>query len=332
MPAAHHELAQAARIPVNRLRVHPRNIRTRLTQLDELAASIRYEGVIEPLVAHKKFIRKAGVQDLELIAGHRRLAAAEIAGLKTVPVIVLPTMRDDEVILAMLGENISRVAVQPDDLGRAIRTLHDEFGYDQQAIAERLGIDVVQLRAMTAGRHRPTIAAAAPSSHRTSTPRTATPEQRAAASRRARRTPRITPTRIAGLLAEQDAGTLTADAVCDRLRGALGGWTPNGVAALAPPITEQPPELHFDDSTGALTERELQVLGYMATGRSNGEIGQHLYLSEDTVKTHGRRLFRKLGARDRAHAVALGIAHGHVTLPAGSTPDIDGAPPQQAAS
>jgi DNA-binding NarL/FixJ family response regulator len=62
----------------------------------------------------------------------------------------------------------------------------------------------------------------------------------------------------------------------------------------------------------ALTERELQVLCGMADGKSNAEIGRDLFVSEDTVKTHARRLFRKLGARDRAHAVAAGFRTGLV--------------------
>jgi len=62
----------------------------------------------------------------------------------------------------------------------------------------------------------------------------------------------------------------------------------------------------------ALTERELQVLNGMADGKSNAEIGRDLFVSEDTVKTHARRLFRKLGARDRAHAVASGFRAGIV--------------------
>jgi len=70
-----------------------------------------------------------------------------------------------------------------------------------------------------------------------------------------------------------------------------------------------------DEPTGrrtALTERELQVLRGMADGKSNAEIGRELFVSEDTVKTHARRLFRKLGARDRAHAVAAGFRAGLV--------------------
>jgi DNA-binding NarL/FixJ family response regulator len=69
---------------------------------------------------------------------------------------------------------------------------------------------------------------------------------------------------------------------------------------------------HVDPSTN-LTERELQVLRGMSQGKSNAEIGRSLYLSEDTVKTHARRLFRKLGVNDRAQAVALGFRRGLVT-------------------
>jgi DNA-binding NarL/FixJ family response regulator len=61
-----------------------------------------------------------------------------------------------------------------------------------------------------------------------------------------------------------------------------------------------------------LTEREMQVLTGMSRGRSNAEIGKELFLSEDTVKTHARRLFRKLNAADRAQAVAIGFRWGLV--------------------
>jgi DNA-binding NarL/FixJ family response regulator len=64
---------------------------------------------------------------------------------------------------------------------------------------------------------------------------------------------------------------------------------------------------------GVLTERELQVLRGMSEGKSNAEIGRELFVSEDTVKTHARRLFRKLGARDRAHAVASAFRSGLVS-------------------
>jgi DNA-binding NarL/FixJ family response regulator len=76
----------------------------------------------------------------------------------------------------------------------------------------------------------------------------------------------------------------------------------------APGGGAEPPRRRVD-----LTERELQVLRGMADGKSNAEIGRELFVSEDTVKTHARRLFRKLGARDRAHAVASAFRAGLVS-------------------
>jgi DNA-binding NarL/FixJ family response regulator len=60
----------------------------------------------------------------------------------------------------------------------------------------------------------------------------------------------------------------------------------------------------------ALSSREVEVLDGMSRGLSNAQIGRELYLSEDTVKTHARRMFRKMGAADRAQAVALGFRWG----------------------
>lgn len=85
-----------------------------------------------------------------------------------------------------------------------------------------------------------------------------------------------------------------------------------GVASATSPVatrTELPAQ-----STGgtevSLTKREVEVLVGMSNGRSNAQIGQELFLSEDTIKTHARRLFRKLGAADRAQAVAIGLRRG----------------------
>lgn len=63
-------------------------------------------------------------------------------------------------------------------------------------------------------------------------------------------------------------------------------------------------------ATTELSRRELDVLLGMCEGLSNSEIAASLSLAEDTVKTHARRLFRKLGAGDRADAVARGFRQG----------------------
>ena len=58
------------------------------------------------------------------------------------------------------------------------------------------------------------------------------------------------------------------------------------------------------------TARELEVLQLVADGLVNREIGQRLFLSEETVKSHVRHLLAKLQARSRAHAVAVGFRRG----------------------
>ena len=90
-------------------------------------------------------------------------------------------------------------------------------------------------------------------------------------------------------------------------------------AAVATALAEHPVQrtagAHVDERGAQppeLTEREMQVLHGMASGRSNAEIGRELYLSEDTIKTHARRLFRKMGVNDRAQAVASGFRWGLV--------------------
>lgn len=59
-----------------------------------------------------------------------------------------------------------------------------------------------------------------------------------------------------------------------------------------------------------LTTQEGNILGLVAEGMSNKAIGARLFISEDTVKTHLRRMMRKLGVNDRAHAVHIGHLTG----------------------
>ena len=73
------------------------------------------------------------------------------------------------------------------------------------------------------------------------------------------------------------------------------------VIALAPPLRELQQEP---------TLREIEVLQLVSDGLVNREIGQRLFLSEETVKSHVRHLLAKLQARSRAHAVAVGFRRG----------------------
>lgn len=112
-----------------------------------------------------------------------------------------------------------------------------------------------------------------------------------------------------------DTPSIAAAIACGA-RGFLR-WDATGpelLAALANTLTNpvSPSPGGTGEGDAPLTERELQVLRGMSQGHSNGEIGHELFLSEDTVKTHARRLFRKLGVRDRAQAVAVGFRRGLV--------------------
>lgn len=91
---------------------------------------------------------------------------------------------------------------------------------------------------------------------------------------------------------------------------------PSGGGRTAPPpqpVVWSASARNVDDGP-LLSTRELEVLGGMAAGMSNGAIGRGLYLSEDTIKTHARRMFKRMDVRDRAQAVAraydLGILSG----------------------
>jgi DNA-binding NarL/FixJ family response regulator len=83
----------------------------------------------------------------------------------------------------------------------------------------------------------------------------------------------------------------------------------DGGGVVVEALTDVPPQPPAPEAV-SLTKREIEVLIGMSNGRSNSQIGGELFLSEDTVKTHARRLFRKLGAADRAQAVAIGLRRG----------------------
>lgn len=85
---------------------------------------------------------------------------------------------------------------------------------------------------------------------------------------------------------------------------------------LVDPTPDRPPP---GENVPGLSEREHQVLVGISDGQTNAAIGRDLHVSEDTVKTHARRLFEKLGARDRAHAVRRSFELGHLKIAAAAS-------------
>ncbi|MCW2635623.1 MAG: Response regulator containing a CheY-like receiver domain and an DNA-binding domain [Blastococcus sp.] len=94
--------------------------------------------------------------------------------------------------------------------------------------------------------------------------------------------------------------------------GGVPAWSGAAPLAGAMPTTVRS-TVREAAPVASLSLREMQVLPGMSQGKSNAQIGRELYLSEDTIKTHARRLFRKLGAKDRAEAVATGFRRGIMT-------------------
>jgi ParB family transcriptional regulator, chromosome partitioning protein len=102
-------------------------------ELANLATSLTDIGVLQPLV-----VRPLGDGRYELIAGERRLRAATLAGLSTVPVVVRHT-DDADLLKEALVENIHRVQLNPLEEGAAYQQLLEDFGVTQEELASRLG-------------------------------------------------------------------------------------------------------------------------------------------------------------------------------------------------
>lgn len=104
-------------------------------QLDELAASIKVQGLLQPIL-----VRPVGGQDgkYEIIAGERRWRAARKAGLAAVAVVVR-NMNDQEVLVVALMENLQREDLNPMEEALGLHQLKEEFGLSQEDMADRLG-------------------------------------------------------------------------------------------------------------------------------------------------------------------------------------------------
>jgi ParB family transcriptional regulator, chromosome partitioning protein len=126
-------------LPLSRLQAGRYQPRTRMdeTALQELAASIKRHGVMQPILVRQLKISNGTVTH-EIIAGERRFRAAAIAGLSDVPVLIREV--DDENTLALaLIENIQREDLNPLEEAQAIKRLIEEFNYSHEQAAESIG-------------------------------------------------------------------------------------------------------------------------------------------------------------------------------------------------
>jgi len=126
--------ATPVELSVDEIRVNAEQPRRHFdeTRLEELSASMRKNGILQPLLVRKK----AGTY--ELIAGERRLRAARMAGLQKVPVFVRE-VHDEEVLRLAILENVQREDLNPLEEAQAYQRLIDDFDMTQLNVAEQLG-------------------------------------------------------------------------------------------------------------------------------------------------------------------------------------------------
>jgi ParB family chromosome partitioning protein len=161
-------------LPIQQLVPNRHQPRTRFDDegLEELAASIRTQGLIQPIVVSRK-----DSSSYTIVAGERRWRAAQRAGLQVVPVVVRQVDDDRQLLELALVENVQRADLNPVEEAEAYRTLAQNFGLSHDQVAERVGksraaisnalrllklppavLDLLRSGRLTAGQARPLLA------------------------------------------------------------------------------------------------------------------------------------------------------------------------------
>jgi ParB family chromosome partitioning protein len=130
------DVEKLAHIPVERIRANPNQPRKRFDDesLHSLAESVKTDGVLQPVV-----VRKSG-DHYELIMGERRLQAARLAGVPSVPAVVR-TATDADTLRLALVENLQRENLNPIEVAEAYKALSERFGLSHQELAGMVGKD-----------------------------------------------------------------------------------------------------------------------------------------------------------------------------------------------
>jgi ParB family transcriptional regulator, chromosome partitioning protein len=126
--------AATAEIPLDRIRPNPRQPRQRMDQneLDNLAASIREHGVLQPILVTET------LDGYQLVAGERRFRASQQAGLERIPAVIRQLADRDQLEIALV-ENLQRADLGPMEEAHAYEALASEFALSHDQIAQRVG-------------------------------------------------------------------------------------------------------------------------------------------------------------------------------------------------
>ena len=124
-------------ILVNRIRPNPYQPRQDFSQeaLNELIASIKEKGLIQPIT-----VRKVG-ENYEIIAGERRLRAAQAIGLEKIPAYLINVDSKEEMLEMAIIENVQREKLNPIELAQSYQRLIDECNLTQDQVAQKIGKD-----------------------------------------------------------------------------------------------------------------------------------------------------------------------------------------------
>lgn len=135
IPPGDRAQASLVEIPIDAVGSNPRQPREVFDEdeLEGLAVSIRDLGLLQPIV-----VRQVDEERFELIAGERRIRAARLAGMTSIPAIIRHT-EDTNLLKEALVENIHRVQLNPLEEAAAYRQLLDDFGFTQEELATSLG-------------------------------------------------------------------------------------------------------------------------------------------------------------------------------------------------
>jgi ParB family chromosome partitioning protein len=122
-------------LPVEQIRPNPYQPRQAFDpeKMAELVASVREHGILQPVL-----VRRISDEEYALVAGERRLRAAQEVGLLTIPALV-KEYTDPQMLEIALIENVQREDINPVEAARAYQRLNTEFGLTQQEIAQRVG-------------------------------------------------------------------------------------------------------------------------------------------------------------------------------------------------
>jgi ParB family chromosome partitioning protein len=125
-----------AQIPLDRIAPNPYQPRRTFDErsIEELARSVREHGIVQPIV-----VTRAGDNRYRLIAGERRVRAAQKAGLQSVPAVIKELLQEADALQIALIENIQRQDLNPIEEALAYHDLHEDFGLTQEEISRRVG-------------------------------------------------------------------------------------------------------------------------------------------------------------------------------------------------